>query len=55
MDFAIDFYETREGLCPVLKFLEELRKTDPGDHAVVLRGMVKLRNRQYPESPCAKP
>jgi phage-related protein len=54
MDFSVEFYETMDGECPVLRFLEELRRSDPGDHAAVLRGLAKLRNRQYQREPLCK-
>jgi phage-related protein len=54
MDFTIEFYETADGVCPVLEFLEELKRTDPGDHAIVLRGLEKLRSRQYHHEPLSK-
>ncbi len=54
MNFTVEFYETMDGRCPVLKFLEELRQSDPGDHAAVLRGLAKLRNRQYHREPLCK-
>ncbi len=54
MDFTVEFYETMDGQCPVLEFLEELRQSDPDDHAAVLRGLAKLRNRQYHREPLCK-
>lgn len=36
------------------EFLDELKASDPGDHAVVLRGLAKLRNRQYHREPLSK-
>jgi phage-related protein len=54
MDFTVEFYETVDGQCPVLEFLEELRLSDPDDHAAVLRGLAKLRNRQYHREPLSK-
>lgn len=36
------------------EFLEELRKSDPDDHASVLRGLAKLRHRQYHREPLSK-
>ena len=55
MEFEVEFYETANGHSPVLEFLEELKQSDPGDHASVLRGMAKLRNRQYHREPLSKP
>lgn len=54
MDFTVEFYESKAGRCPVREFLEELKKSDPGDHAAVVAGMVKLRNRQYHREPLSK-
>jgi|ERR1051325_5013800 ribosome-binding protein aMBF1 (putative translation factor) len=31
MDFTVEFYETAEGRTPVQQFLDELRRSDPGD------------------------
>jgi phage-related protein len=54
MDFSIEFYVTRNGDVPVQDFLEQMRQTDPDDHAAVLRGLAKLRNRQYHRQPLSK-
>jgi phage-related protein len=54
MDFQVEFYQTTNGRSPVLEFLEELKCTDPGDHAAVLRGLAKLRDRQYHREPLSK-
>jgi len=54
MEFTVEFYETATGRSPVLEFLEELRKSDPGDHAAVMRGLAKLRDRQYHREPLSK-
>ena len=54
MDFSVEFYETREGKCPVREFLEELKTSDPNDFAAVLAGLAKLRNRQYHREPLSK-
>ena len=54
MEFTIEFYEQKGGGCPVLEFLEELKQSDPGDHAAVLAGLAKLRNRQYHRDPLSK-
>lgn len=54
MEFTIQFYETEGCGCPVLDFLEELKQTDPDDHAAVLAGLAKLRNRQCHRSPLSK-
>src|SRR5437870_11020929 len=54
MEFTVEFYETAEGRAPVLEFLEEIRHSDPGDHAAVIRGLAKLRDRQYHREPLSK-
>src|SRR6266536_4884044 len=54
MEFTVEFYETVTGRCPVLEFLEELRRSDADDHAAVLRGLSKLQNRQYHREPLSK-
>jgi phage-related protein len=54
MDFAIEFYETQAGRCPVREFLDELKSSDPGDFAIVLAGLAKLRNSQYQREPLSK-
>jgi phage-related protein len=54
MEFTVEFYEQKGGGCPVLEFLEELKQTDPNDHAAVLAGLAKLRNRQYHRDPLSK-
>lgn len=54
MDFTVEFYETAEGRSPVLEFLEELRQSDPLDHAAVLRGLAKLRDRRFHREPLSK-
>jgi hypothetical protein len=46
MEFEVEFYETAKGRSPVLEFLNELKQSDPDDHAAVLHGLAKLRNRQ---------
>ncbi len=54
MEFSIEFYVSRSGTVPVQEFLEELKQSDPADHAAVLRGLAKLRNRQYHREPLSK-
>jgi phage-related protein len=54
MEFTVEFYESSSGKCPVQKFLEELKETDPGDFAAVMAGLAKLRNRQYHRPPLSK-
>lgn len=55
MDFSVEFYETESGNCPVQAFLDDLKVSDPGDHAAVVAGLAKLRNRQYHRPPLSKP
>src|SRR5215813_1404603 len=54
MDFTVEFYETQAGRCPVREFLDELKSRDPGDLAVVVAGLAKLRNSQYHREPLSK-
>src|ERR1700674_2567680 len=54
MDFTVEFYVSVSGRSPVREFLDELKQSDPGDHAAVLRGLAKLRNRQYHREPLSK-
>jgi phage-related protein len=54
MEFEIEFYEAIGGKVPVREFLEELKRTNPDDHAAVVRGLVKLRDRQYHREPLSK-
>lgn len=55
MEFTIEFYETKEGRCPVREFLDGLKMSDPGDFAAVISGLDKLRNRQNHRAPLSKP
>ena len=54
MEFTIEFYVTAEGRVPVQEFLDALKQSDPGDFAVVLAGLDKLRNRAYHRPPLSK-
>jgi len=54
MDFAVEFYVTESGACPVRNFLDELRSSDPDDFAAVVAGLAKLRSRQYHREPLSK-
>jgi len=54
MEFTIEFYVSRSGVVPVQEFLDELKESDPVDHATVLRGLAKLRNRRYHREPLSK-
>jgi len=55
MEFRVEFYESAAGKSPVEEFLEGLGKTNPGDHAVVLAGLAKLRNRKNHRPPLSRP
>ena len=55
MEFAVEFYESRSGRCPVREFLEKLKGEDPGDFAAIMSGLAKLWNRQYHRPPLSKP
>jgi phage-related protein len=54
MEFTVEFYETKEGRCPVRQFLDALKISDPGDFAAVVSGLAKLRNRQNHRAPLTK-
>ena len=54
MEFTVQFYETKEGRCPVRQFLDDLKARDPHDFAAVLAGLTKLRQRQYHREPLSK-
>ena len=54
MDFTVEFYVSASGRSPVEQFLDELKQSEPGDHAAVLRGLAKLRDRQYHREPLSK-
>ena len=54
MEFTVEFYVSASGQSPVQEFLDELKQSDPVDHAAVLRGLAKLRNRQYHHEPLTK-
>ena len=54
MDFTIELYETPAGRCPVRDFLDELKRSDFNDFAVVLAGLAKLRNSQNHREPLSK-
>ena len=54
MDFTVEFYETKEGRCPVREFLDALKTSDPGDFAAVVSGLAKLRSRQNHRAPLSK-
>lgn len=54
MDFGVEFYETSTGRCPVQEFLDELKRSDPGDFAAVLAGLAKLRDRRFHAEPLSK-
>jgi phage-related protein len=47
MEFTVEFYETSSGRCPVRRFLDKLKGSDPDDFAAVLAGLAKLRNSKY--------
>lgn len=54
MEFTVEFFVSATGRSPVQEFLDELKQSDPSDHAAVLRGLNKLRNRQYHREPLSK-
>ncbi|HEV2207397.1 MAG TPA: type II toxin-antitoxin system RelE/ParE family toxin [Verrucomicrobiae bacterium] len=54
MDFTVEFYVSASGRLLVQEFLDELKQSDPGDHAVVVRGLAKLRDSQNHREPLSK-
>lgn len=54
MDFTIEFYETKDGRCPMREFLDKLKTSDPDDFASVMAGLLKLRDRRYHSEPLSK-
>ena len=54
MEFLIEFYESISGRCPVREFLDDLKRTDPGDFVAILAGLAKLKNRNYHKPPLSK-
>ena len=54
MEFTVEFYVSASGRSPVREFLDELKQRDPGDHAAVLGGLAKLRDRQNHREPLTK-
>ncbi len=54
MDFSVEFFTNASGRSPVQDFLEDLGKNDPDDHASVLRGLAKLRDRRNHREPLSK-
>ena len=54
MEFSVEFFVNASGRLPVQEFLEELRQSDPDDHASVLRGLAKLQSRQNHREPLSK-
>lgn len=54
MEFAVQFYETESGNCPVREFLDRLKQSDPNDFTAVIAGLAKLRNSQHHREPLSK-
>ena len=54
MDFTVEFYVTRQGSCPVQKFLDDLKLSAPNDFAIMLSGLDKLRNSGYHQMPLSE-
>jgi phage-related protein len=55
MEFTIEFYKTSSGRSPVQEFLDDLKKSDPDEFAIIMAGLAKLRNRVYHKPPLSKP
>jgi Phage derived protein Gp49-like (DUF891) len=54
MDLGVEFYETTAGKCPVPEFLDELAISDPDDFAIILTGLIKLRDSRYHREPLSR-
>jgi len=54
MEFSVEFYTSTTGRCPVREFLDELKKSNPGDFASVMAGLARLRQRAYHRPPLSK-
>ena len=54
MEFTVEFYVAASGAVPVREFLDDLKQSDRDDHAAVVSGLSKLRNRQYHREPLSK-
>lgn len=54
MEFTVEFYVAASGAVPVREFLDDLKQSDRDDHAAVVSGLAKLRNRQYHREPLSK-
>ena len=55
MEFSVEFNKTKSGGCPVQEFLNDFKKKDPDDFAIILAGLAKLRQGDYPRPPLSKP
>lgn len=54
MEFAVEFYVSETGRCPVREFLLDIKASDRDDFAAVAAGLEKLRHRQYHRQPLTK-
>lgn len=54
MGLTVEFYVSRSGKVPAQECLEELNQSAPDDHAIVVRGLAKLRGRRYHHEPLSK-
>lgn len=55
MRFQIDFYVSSTGAVPVRDFLDVLERGDPGDHAALVAGIARLRDRACHRLPLSRP
>lgn len=55
MEFSIILYETAKGHLPLRHILQELKVSDPDDHAVIVAGLAKRRDRANHREPLSKP
>jgi len=54
MECTIDFYETKNGKCPVREFLHALEERDIDTHTIIVEGLKKLEHRSNHHEPLSK-
>ena len=54
MQFRVLLYETEGGECPVLSFLEELKRTDQTLHQRLVKQLERMRDSEYHREPFSK-
>jgi phage-related protein len=55
MEFSVEYYENELGNCPVQDFLLQLKASDPDDHAAIMAGLEKLKDRKNHRLPLTAP